>query len=118
MLQGYQCLEWVEVSSPPPLCLLREICFRDWTLSTRMEQFYERFRQYDRNVKVQKLEQIVQLFRSNQAHQHADAFYDLKNCYPSFPLFKSEMEFRVYLAWLRIYDLPPHPVLAHVLTQI
>jgi hypothetical protein len=83
-----------------------------------MEQFYERFRQYDRNVKVQKLEQIVQLFRSNLAHQHADAFYDLINCYPSFPFFKSDMEFRVYLAWLRIYELPPHPVLAHVLTQI
>jgi hypothetical protein len=42
----------------------------------------------------------------------------LKNCYPSFPFFKNDEEFRVYLAWLRIYDLPPHPVMAHVLTQI
>ena len=83
-----------------------------------MDEFYARFSQRDRTEKVKKLEEIVHLFRSNQAHQHADAFYDLKNCYPSFPFFKSDMEFRVYLAWLRIYELPPHPVLAHVLTQI
>ena len=83
-----------------------------------MDQFYERFSQRDRNEKVKKLEEIVHLFRSNQAHQHADAFYDLKNCYPSFPLSKNEEVFRVYLVWTRIYEVPPHPVLAHVITQI
>ena len=82
-----------------------------------MEEFYARFSQRDRDAKVKKLEEIIHLFRSNQAHQHADAFYDLKSCY-SFDVFKNEQAFRVYLAWLRIYELPQHPAFAHVISQI
>jgi hypothetical protein len=82
-----------------------------------MERFYEILKSMEPPGKVQKLEQIIHFLRSNNAHQHADAFLELKNCYLATLLFKNEREFRVYLAWCCIYGLPHHPAFAHVLTQ-
>lgn len=63
------------------------------------------------------LDQLIQFFRSNNSPKHADAFVELKNCYPSFPFFKDEEAFRLYLAWCRIVQLPIHGPFAHILRQ-
>ena len=81
-----------------------------------MERFYETFKQLDTAGKIQKVEYMVHFLRSNNAHLHADALLELKNCYSSM-VFKNEREFMIYLAWGRIRELPPHPAFAHVLTQ-
>jgi hypothetical protein len=82
-----------------------------------MEQFYNTLKQMESPGKVQKLEYVIHFLRSNNAHLHADAFIEVKNCYSTFALFKNEREFRLYWAWCRIYDLPSHPAFAHILTQ-
>jgi hypothetical protein len=63
------------------------------------------------------LEQLIQYFRSNNSPKHADAFTELKNCYPSFPFFKDEEAFRLYLAWCQIGQLPIHGPFANILRQ-
>jgi hypothetical protein len=82
-----------------------------------MEQFCDRLKQMDQAGKVQKLEYVIHFLRANNAHQHADAFLELKNCYCESLMFRNEREFLKYLVWCRIYDLPGHPAFAHVLTQ-
>jgi hypothetical protein len=63
------------------------------------------------------LDQLIQYFRSNNSPKHADAFAELKNCYPSFPFFKEEEAFRLYLAWCQIVQLPIHGPFANILHQ-
>lgn len=63
------------------------------------------------------LDQLIQYFRSNNSPKHADAFVELKNCYPSFPFFKDEEAFRLYLAWCQIVQLPIHGPFANILRQ-
>lgn len=63
------------------------------------------------------LDQLIQYFRSNNSPKHADAFVELKNCYPSFPFFKDEEAFRLYLAWCHIVQLPIHGPFANILRQ-
>jgi hypothetical protein len=67
--------------------------------------------------RLAKLDEIINFFRSNNSPKHADAFVELKNCYPSFPFFKDEEAFRLYLAWCRIVQLPIHGAFAHILQQ-
>lgn len=63
------------------------------------------------------LDQLIHFFRSNNSPHHADAFVELKNCYPSFPFFKDEEAFRLYLAWCRIVQLPIHGPFSQILHQ-
>ena len=67
--------------------------------------------------RLAKLDEIINFFRSNNSPKRADAFVELKNCYPSFPFFKDEEAFRVYLAWFNIAQLPVHGPLSHILRQ-
>ena len=64
-----------------------------------MDTFRDNLKSLPREQKVQKLDQVINFLRSNNSPKHADAFTELKNCYPSFPFFKDEESFRVYLAW-------------------
>lgn len=82
-----------------------------------MDTFRDNLKSLPREQKLQKLDQVINFLRSNNSPKHADAFTELKNCYPSFPFFKDEEAFRVYLAWCQIAQLPIHGPLAHILRQ-
>jgi hypothetical protein len=82
-----------------------------------MDSFQRNINLLPREQKLQKLNQIIQFFQSNNSPKHAEAFSELKNCYPSFPFFKDEEAFRVYLAWFNIAQLPVHGPLSHILRQ-
>lgn len=82
-----------------------------------MDSFQRNINLLPRESKLQKLNQIIQFFQSNNSPKHAEAFTELKNCYPSFPFFKDEEAFRVYLAWFNIAQLPIHAPFSHILRQ-
>lgn len=82
-----------------------------------MDTFRDNLKSLPREQKLQKLDQVINFLRSNNSPKHADAFTELKNCYPSFPFFKDEEAFRVYLAWFNIAQLPVHGPLSHILRQ-
>jgi hypothetical protein len=82
-----------------------------------MDSFQRNINLLPREQKLQKLNQIIQFFQSNNSPKHAEAFSELKNCYPSFPFFKDEEAFRVYLAWFNIAQLPIHAPFSHILRQ-
>ena len=82
-----------------------------------MDTFRSNLNMLPREQKLQKIDQIINFLRSNNSPKHADAFTELKNCYPSFPFFKDEEAFRVYLAWCNIAQLPVHGPLSHILRQ-
>ena len=82
-----------------------------------MDTFRANLNSLPRESRLQKLNQVIQFFQSNNSPKHADAFMELKNCYPSFPFFKDEEAFRVYLAWFNIAQLPIHAPFSHILRQ-
>jgi hypothetical protein len=57
-----------------------------------------------------QLDQYIQVFQQNNVPPIAHAFATLKNCYPAFPFFKPEREFREYLAWVDLYAYDHHPL--------
>jgi hypothetical protein len=82
-----------------------------------MDTFRANLNSLPRESRLQKLNQVIQFFQSNNSPKHAEAFMELKNCYPSFPFFKDEEAFRVYLAWFNIAQLPIHAPFSHILRQ-
>ena len=82
-----------------------------------MDTFRANLNLLSREQRLQKLNQIIQFFQSNNSPKHAEAFTELKNCYPSFSFFKDEEAFRVYLAWCHIAQLPIHAPFSHILRQ-
>ena len=82
-----------------------------------MDTFQANLKSLPREQKLQKLDQVINFLRSNNSPKHAEAFTELKNCYPSFPFFKDEEAFRVYLAWFNIAQLPIHAPFSHILRQ-
>jgi hypothetical protein len=82
-----------------------------------MDTFRSNLNSLPRESRLQKLNQVIQFFQSNNSPKHAEAFMELKNCYPSFPFFKDEEAFRVYLAWFNIAQLPIHAPFSHILRQ-
>jgi hypothetical protein len=82
-----------------------------------MDTFRANLNSLPRESRLQKLNQVIQFFQSNNSPKHAEAFIELKNCYPSFPFFKDEEAFRVYLAWFNIAQLPIHAPFSHILRQ-
>jgi hypothetical protein len=57
-----------------------------------------------------QIDQFIQLFQQHNVPPIAQAFSALKNCYPVFPFFKPERQFREYLAWCDLYDYNHHPI--------
>jgi len=64
-----------------------------------------------------KLDQILAFVRSQNAPEIANAFQELRNCYPVFPLFRNERVFREYLAWGEVIQHARHPMVNHILSQ-
>ena len=82
-----------------------------------MDTFIKTLISLPRESRLQKIDQIINFFNSNNSPKHAEAFTQLKNCYPSFPFFKDEEKFRLYLAWFNISQLPIHGPFAHIIRQ-
>jgi hypothetical protein len=79
-----------------------------------MEQFYTNTHNLPPEQRNNKFNQIIGFLRQQNAHAAADAFLELKNCYrPSFGV----DEFRIYLAWCRLYELPDDKLLRHIVAQ-
>jgi hypothetical protein len=57
-----------------------------------------------------RVNEFIQIFQQNNLPPIAQAFTGLKNCYPAFPFFKPEREFREYLAWSDLYGYDYHPL--------
>ena len=76
------------------------------------------FKGLDHAAKRAKLGQIIAFMYQQNAHAQADAFSELRACYPiRFPLSKNELEFREYFAWSAIAEHERHPAVRHVLAQ-
>jgi len=82
-----------------------------------MEQFYDNTVKLPLDQRNNKLNQIIGFLRQNQAHQEADAFLELKNCYPMNAFIREDMSFRAYLAWGKVFDLGGHRLIRHIVSQ-
>jgi hypothetical protein len=83
-----------------------------------MEAFMANFKALPIEAKRAKLTQIIGFMYQQNAPVQAEAFSELKACYPSkFPLSKDETAFREYLAWISIGDHVKHPMVRHVFSQ-
>ena len=82
-----------------------------------MEQFYDNTIALPIEQRNNKLSQIIAFLRQNQAHPEADAFLELKNCYPVNSFIREDLSFRAYQAWSRIYDLSGHRLIRHIVSQ-
>ena len=72
-----------------------------------LRKHIESFPEYQRRIHI---EQFIQTFQQNNVPPIAMAFATLKNCYPTFPFFKPERQFREYLAWSDLYVYDHHPL--------
>lgn len=83
-----------------------------------METFMANFKAIPIETKRSKLTQIIRFMYQQNAPEPAEAFSELKACYPiRFPLSKDEAAFREYIAWLSISDHLKHPMVRHVVSQ-
>ena len=82
-----------------------------------MEQFYTNTMSLPLEQRNSKFNQIIAFLRQHQAHDQADAFLELKNCYPVTSFIREDMGFRAYLAWNRVYDLSDHKIVRHIVSQ-
>jgi hypothetical protein len=82
-----------------------------------MDTFCANFRAMPYDARRAKLDQILAFVRSQNAPEIANAFQELRNCYPVFPLFRTEREFREYLAWGELISHANHPMVHHILSQ-
>ena len=82
-----------------------------------MEQFHTNTMALPLEQRNSKFNQIIAFLRQHQAHEQADAFLELKNCYPVNSFIREDMGFRAYLAWNRVYDLSDHKIIRHIVSQ-
>jgi hypothetical protein len=82
-----------------------------------MDLFYTNFKALSEDQRRGKLDQIIGFLRQHNAHEEANAFQELRCCYPKFPLSKNEMVFRAYLAWEEIAKHQNNKVVRHILAQ-
>mgnify|MGYP000488192509 CR=1 FL=1 len=82
-----------------------------------MEQFYKNFKGLNDDQRRGKLDQIMGFLRQHNAHEEANAFQELRCCYPRFPLSKNEQVFREYIAWAEINRHQNHQIVRHILSQ-
>jgi hypothetical protein len=82
-----------------------------------MEQFYINFKALTEDQRKEKLNKILMFLRQHNAHEQAEAFQELKNCYPKFPFSLNERAFREYLAWNEIYLHQEHQIVKHIISQ-
>ena len=82
-----------------------------------MEQFYTNTMALPLEQRNNKLAQIIAFLRQHQAHEQADAFLELKNCYPTNSFIREDTSFRAYMAWNRVYDVSDHKIVRHIVSQ-
>jgi hypothetical protein len=82
-----------------------------------METFYKRIREMPNEQRRGILNNIIVQMRQHQQHQIGDAFYDVFSCYPEIPLFKGERDFRLYLAWPKLFQLQNNPLVNQIVNQ-
>jgi hypothetical protein len=80
-----------------------------------MDQFFGRLKQLPIDQRRAKIDHILNFLKGNPAfHRFVPYFEELRYCYPSFPFFKPEEEFRVYLATCKMAEISEHPALQQV----
>jgi hypothetical protein len=82
-----------------------------------MEPFYTNFKALTEDQRREKLDKILMFLRQHNAPEQAEAFQELKNCYPKFPLSLKERVFREYLAWSEIDKHLDHKIVGYILSQ-
>jgi hypothetical protein len=82
-----------------------------------MDSFYAHIKSLPEQQKVAKLDQIIGFLRQHNANDQANAFQELKNCYPKFPFSTNERVFREYLAWADIAKHQDHRILQHIFSS-
>jgi len=82
-----------------------------------MEQFYNNTISLPVENRNVKLSNIIAFLRQHNAHEQADAFLELKNCYPVNSVLKETTPLRTYLAWCRIYEFDDHKLVRHIVLQ-
>jgi hypothetical protein len=82
-----------------------------------MESFYAHLKGLPEEQKIAKLDQIIGFLRQHNAEPQANAFQELKNCYPKFPLSPKERVFREYLAWSDISKHQDHRIVTHIFSS-
>jgi hypothetical protein len=82
-----------------------------------METFYRRIGELSHEQRRAVLTNIIAQMRQHQQHPIADAFYDILSCYPEIPIFKGERNFRLYLAWPKLFQLQDNPLVNQIVNQ-
>jgi hypothetical protein len=83
-----------------------------------MEVFMSNFKALPVEAKHAKLVQIIGFLYQQNAAAEAEAFCELKACYPKkFPLSKEELAFREFLAWESIGEYERRRTVRHILSQ-
>ena len=82
-----------------------------------MENFYKRIGEMPNEKRRAVLTNLIMQLRQQQQHPIADAFTDIMACYPQIPLFKGEHQFRLYLAWPKLFELQHHPIVNQIVNQ-
>jgi hypothetical protein len=82
-----------------------------------MDSFYAHLKALPEQQKIAKLDQIIGFLRQHNANDQANAFQELKNCYPKFPFSTNERVFREYLAWADISKYQDHRILQHIFSS-
>jgi len=82
-----------------------------------MDLFYANFKGLNDDQRREKLDQILMFLRQHNAHSEANAFQEVKNCFPRFPLPANERVFREYLAWSEVSKHQDHHIVRGILSQ-
>ena len=82
-----------------------------------MEQFYTNFKALNDDQRRGKLDQILGFLRQHNANEEANAFQELRCCYPKFPFSPTELSFREYLAWNEVHKHQGHQIVRTILSQ-
>ena len=82
-----------------------------------MEQFYNNTMALPLEQRNNKLNQIIAFLRQHQAHDQADAFLEVKSCYPMHSFIREDTSFRAYMAWNRVYEFGDHKIVRHIVSQ-
>jgi len=83
-----------------------------------MDAFMANLRAMDHASKRAKLSQIVGFLYQQNAPVQAEAFNELRACYPLwFPIRKEDVEFREFIAWSGIEEHHRHPLVRQILAQ-
>jgi hypothetical protein len=82
-----------------------------------MDSFYAHLKGLPEEQKKSKLDQIIGFLRQHNAEPQANAFQELRNCYPKFPFSTNERVFREHLAWSDISKHQDHRIVAHIFSS-